>query len=319
MKKNHLIILVLIQFIAFSCTNSQGTYDEFVKGGEHVYRAVAKDLIGRSGNKSAKLSWKLTHPYLVDKCIICNGNQLIAELPIEYKDTVKMEYTLKGLTENAYTFSVYSVDKDGNKSIKSDVIVDVYGDKYIRTLRTNREIKDVLRADDGSICIYLNSLSSVKNIATNIIYTTSNNLKKTIRVENKQNIIITDVLNNSDYSLEDLWLPNSTAFEEFKGPAKYYKSNMLPQSSRRNITDIYRNINNQVNVTLSKSSSDIIKSTINLPGKSLDISPTINSVLLNNVPTTGELILVTAMQPKVNGPLFFSEKIIINLADIPLK
>jgi hypothetical protein len=46
------------------------------------------------------------------------------------------------LAEGTYTFNIYTFDKDGHRSVKTDIIGNVYGERFISSLY-NRTLKSV--------------------------------------------------------------------------------------------------------------------------------------------------------------------------------
>ena len=316
--KIFLAILVLIQLVYCSCTDSQGTYDEFIEDGDIVYRSAPKDLKGYSGKNAALLTWKLTNPFLVSQCIISDdNNNILAEIPVVYEDSLKFSYRLDDLEEKTYTFSVYSLDDSGNQSIKKNVIVDVFGDKYAKQLKTNRVIVDITRSEDNSVCVFLNKVSSTKNRGTNMIYTTVNGASEVKEVGDVSFVILDNVNINSNFIFEDLWLPNSTAFEVLKSPSKTYESTDLPHGLRRDIDTIYRDIDNRVHIHLTPSAEPVYKSFISYGEKTVEIFPSVNQVVIEDMPLAGTLSLVTSVLPEGEGTkLFYSEKSLFDIGKI---
>lgn len=310
----------MIQLVYSSCTDSHGTCDEFIKDGDIVYRSVPKELVGFSGDKAALLTWKLTNPFLVTKCIISDDDMILAEIPVEYKDSLEFSYKLENLEEKTYTFSVYSMDEDGNQSIKKDVIVEVFGEKYKSQLKTTRTITDVVKAEDNSVCVYLNKIVSTKNVATNVIYVDNSGETKVKEVGEVDHVILDNVKSDSDFMLEDLWLPTNTTFEKFKAPYKTYTKADFPHLSKRTIEDVYRDSDNKVYIRLTSSVEYVYKSFISYGEKSVEVLPSENLVVLEDLPFEGNLSLVTAIQPEGEGSkLFYTDEYLCDMSIIPDK
>ena len=163
----------------------------------------------------------------------------------------------------------------------------------------------------------LNKVSSTKNRGTNMIYTTVNGASEVKEVGDVSFVILDNVNINSNFILEDLWLPNSTAFEVLKSPSKTYESTDLPHGLRRDIDTIYRDIDNRVHIHLTPSAEPVYKSFISYGEKTVEIFPSVNQVVIEDMPLAGTLSLVTSVLPEgEDTKLFYSEKSLFDIGKI---
>lgn len=282
-----------------SCDSMEDTYNEYINGGEIVYRAKAKEVLGYPGYNRAKLTWTLEFPTQVVKCQIREGDEVLAEIPVEYKDKVELEYMLTDQLEKTHTYSVYSLDSEGNSSIKSDVIVDVYGERYASSLRTGRSIQAVLwKADDpATVLLKLSDVTSEKVIATDISYKSVSG-DKTVRMDPGINdVILTDVAANSGYSLSDIWVPttNTITLDGCPAAAKEYAASELPMSLARTFTTLYKTDATTIFAELSSANTEagVSGSVISYGDKEVVVEPATNQVVLTDVPADAEISIVT--------------------------
>lgn len=279
-----------------SCDSMDESYKGYLEGGEIVYRAKAKELIASPGHHRVKLEWQLEYPTQVVKCEVCTGDKVLAVLPVKYDDLVKMECTIDNLEEQTYTFSVYSFDAQGNRSIKTDVIVDVYGERYIASLRAERSVEEVLRKADtpSDVMIMLPASSSTKLTGTDFTYKSTSNKEETIHLLPTQNTIeIADVAADSYFILQDSWKPVANAIDEFKAPIQKYEADQLPVGSARTFTEAYKTDDTTVIVNLSTAASNVLRSVISYGDQTMTIEPGTKTITLENVPLNAVLEMVT--------------------------
>lgn len=315
---NIIITFVGIALLSASCSKMNDSHMEFVDGGEIVYRAKPDSVVGFSGKNRAQIDWELNFPTLVVKCEIREGDQVLASIPVTYQDHLKFSQVLDGLEEKVYTFSIYSLDAAGNSSIKSNVIVEVFGDKYINALRTTRSIQDVLRsAENRNVALITLSVPTTTKIeATTIFYKSTAGTEKSVRVSGTENSIeIGDAAEDSYFNIQDLWLPVADAIDLFPASIKEYAFGALPEKSLRNFTSIYRD-NTTVYATLSASRAGTKESIIQYDGKEMVVAANVNNVVIENVSLTTQLSLVTYVQETEGGKIYTTSPVQVAVSDL---
>lgn len=134
---------LLIGILA-SCSKMDATYRDFTSGGDIVYPAKVDGVKTYSGNNRIDLSMLLTTDPKITKVKVYWNNGLdSAEKGVQRSagvDTVR--FSLTNMTEGTYTFSIYTYDKAGNRSVKTDVIGNVFGSRYSGALY-NRSVKSM--------------------------------------------------------------------------------------------------------------------------------------------------------------------------------
>lgn len=323
MKKiiNIILTAVGITLLVASCSEMNDSHMEFVNAGEIVYRTKADSLVGYSGKNRAKIDWELNFPTLVVKCEIREGDKVLAEIPVTYQDRLKLSKILENLEERVYTFSIYSLDAAGNTSIKSNVIVEVFGDNYSKYLRTTRTIQDVLRlAENRNVAlITLSAATSTKIEATTLSYKGTDGSKKSVRILGTQTSVeISNVAEDSYFNIEDMWLPVAKCIDLFPAPAKEYAFADLPEKSLRKFTSIYRE-NSTVYATLSAANAGTKESIIQYDGKEIVVAANTKSVVIEGVSPTARLSLVTYLEDKGSGKLYATSPIQVAVETLPVK
>lgn len=272
--------------IMTSCERMEEVHQKYIKNGEIIYRAKPVNLVGFSGRNRLKLTWQLINPTLVTKCEIREGSTVLAEIPVEYKDVLDMEYILSGLEEKTYTLSVYSLDSDGNSSIKSDVIVEVYGDRYSKALKTGRSLKSVFRRVDDKqrALVVLSEKTSSKIYGTDIFYKSTSGTEKSVRLlESDCRAEIPDAADDSYFNVQDLYQPVATSIDFFPATPRKYSVSEIPYNGARTFSSVYKEDANTVMAKLTGASKGTVHSIINYGKNELIIEPQVNSVTLQNV------------------------------------
>jgi hypothetical protein len=127
-----------------ACSKMDDTYDDFIKDGEIVYVGRVDSARAYPGNNRMDLSMLLTADPRISKVKVLwdAGGQLDStEKAVQRTaDVDTVLFSFNKLAEGTYTFYIYTYDKAGHRSVKTDVIGTVYGEKYIAQL-VNRAIK----------------------------------------------------------------------------------------------------------------------------------------------------------------------------------
>ncbi len=151
MRANHIfkycVLLILTTGLFASCEKG-APEAEFLKGGETIYTGKPESLESFPGYKRNKLTWALVSDPKINKVKVFWNNPALPDGTVPGpgvrnpgKDSVVMdiqrtsgnqlvEVIIDRLDEGVYTFDVYTYDKDGHSSIKSEVIGEVYADTY---------------------------------------------------------------------------------------------------------------------------------------------------------------------------------------------
>lgn len=281
-----------------SCDSMEDVHKKYLEGSDIIYRAKAKEVVGYSGFNRAKLTWTLEYPTQVTKCQIREGDVVLAEIPVEYKDRVELEYLLTDQPEKTHTYSVYSLDADGNSSIKTDVIIDVYGERYISTLRTGRSIEAVFRqvGHSTTVLVRLSVNASSKVVGTYLYYKSVSGEELKLRVDAGVNeVVLENVASDSYFNLSDVWMPYDTAIDEVSSAARECAADDIPTPLARTFTMIYKKDATTIvaNLSFANTGAGVSRSIVSYGGKEVFVEPATNQVTLTDVPAGADISIVT--------------------------
>lgn len=185
MKKNlylkfSLLAVSLVCMIA-ACTKMDYTYKKFLKDGDIIYPGKADSVQIFPGHNRVKLSWLLTSDPSIVRCrVYWNNGADSVEVPVNRGhgvDTISV--IIDSLKEGYYNFQIYTYDKDGNTSVATDTIGQVYGDVYASSLHTRVIKKAYWNADSAFVFWYKPNKGAV---VTEINYTDKNGDEQQVKI-----------------------------------------------------------------------------------------------------------------------------------------
>ncbi|MDR6784401.1 hypothetical protein ABIE26_002210 [Pedobacter africanus] len=135
--------ILLAGALMVSCSKMDESYSEFLKDGERLYTGRPDSLLVSPGKGRLKVSWKLpADPKITTIKLLWNKGIDSLIIPVN-KTGVKMEQIIPDLPEGIYSFEMKAYDKDGNPSIKSEAIGEVFGANY-QSIITNRPVQKAI-------------------------------------------------------------------------------------------------------------------------------------------------------------------------------
>ncbi|SES01390.1 DUF4998 domain-containing protein [Pedobacter rhizosphaerae] len=173
--KNINIIVMVFMAIAvlFGCSKDALDYRKYLDGKERVYPGFPGKVGAAPGNYRVRLNWKASpDPSVTHYRIFWNNSADSLEMKAPDRSITDVSVIIPNLVEYNYSFTIYSYDKAGNKSVPVQVNnVKVYGDSY-KTSLTNRFLvaADPYQLDDTGITLNFEKPDTI-NIATEIRYT----------------------------------------------------------------------------------------------------------------------------------------------------
>ena len=135
--KNYFKILIAILAVgSFSaCTDQDDIYKQWVKPGGYIYPEKSTGLVSQIGNNRVLLQWAAPIDPSVEKGIITwsNGDESMEINYADYAGQDSIRVSIGGLKEKTYTFNITNYDKDGNKSITSEITAAPYDKIWLAT------------------------------------------------------------------------------------------------------------------------------------------------------------------------------------------
>jgi len=208
--------------LVFSCSKMDDTYSGFIKDGEIVYTAKVDSATTYPGNNRIALSMLLTSDPKISKVKVFWTTSVktdSSEKNVQRTsgvDTVR--FAFNNLAEGTYTFDIYTYDNAGHRSVKSDVIGTVYGEKYLAQL-VNRAIKS--SAYDNTAKTAVIKWFGVGNdiVGEEIVYTDSTGIVKDLLQKHETAADTVTVLpvykKGNSFQFRTLYKPAPNAIDTF--------------------------------------------------------------------------------------------------------
>ena len=181
MKTNFIpsILLLLAITCILSCSKMDATYKDLVKPNGINYIGRADSVKTYSGRNRIKITWiKGTDPKINQACIYWNNKADSILVPIgEYKTNDTVAVIIDGLPESSYTFYIYTLDTEGNTSIRVDAMGNSYGQAYESALLI-RPIETAVSVDKNAIITWF--AADKTEIAVELLYSDNSNIEHQI-------------------------------------------------------------------------------------------------------------------------------------------
>jgi hypothetical protein len=148
---------MVIAGIFFSACDKLAPEEEFLADGEKIYTGRPEGVTSFSGRERIKLQWYLVSDPKISKVVITwnNPSAPAGTTPVPGartpgKDSLILnihripgmqlvETNIDRLIEGVYNFTIYTYDKEGHKSVKTEVIAEAYASTYENSI-SNRPI-----------------------------------------------------------------------------------------------------------------------------------------------------------------------------------
>lgn len=218
MKYIYLIFLWLLGISVWlmSCTKGDA-FKKYMEGGEITYPGRVDTVLVQSGYNRIRLSLVPGNDPLVTKFrIFWNSNADSLEVPVTQhtgKDTLPV--LVSGLHEGNYNFTIYSYDKDNNRSVIVNVIGTAYGKSYAGTL-VNRTLKSLVQSPDGKQIILNWGEPAGGEQGIEVSYVSAaGTSQKIVTAPGENRTVLPDYKELSPLSYRSMYKPDTTAFEFF--------------------------------------------------------------------------------------------------------
>ncbi|RZK64400.1 MAG: hypothetical protein EOO92_27560, partial [Pedobacter sp.] len=223
MKKIKYISLACMLFaIIYGCGKNETDFKDFFNGHEVVYTGAVGEVISQPGNLRVALKWRSSTDPTITKYVVYWNNKADSQVVNITAKTDSVNTVIEGLDEYVYSFSIFSFDAKGNKSVAKEVNnVKVYGPIYQSTLlnRAYDAVEPSVINSNGNITLNFitpDTTSNALNVNTEVKYTNDLGLPVSILVPSTQNnVVITDYKSGTAITYRSAYEPQRGAYELF--------------------------------------------------------------------------------------------------------
>ncbi len=217
------MVCLTISFIA--CSSSTDSFRPYVSKKAPKYSQKLDTVLVLTGKDRVIFKIpKPVDPTVKEVNIYCNsGTDSLKKDFLADKDTLVVNIdTLQG--DQSYSFNFYTRDNNGNKSLKLNRLIKIYGSQYESSL-LNRPLNNYLyepgSASQSSQAILKWATATSGMVGTKVIYTNQFNKSDSIftPADSSQTLLKDFKLSkNSVIKYQTLYLPDSTAIDTFASP-----------------------------------------------------------------------------------------------------
>ncbi|WP_209147388.1 MULTISPECIES: DUF4998 domain-containing protein [Chitinophaga] len=211
--------LLLAAAMVAACNKADEDYKDFAPGGENVYPGKATELTASPGKNRIMLQWLLaTDPRIVTCRIYWNRGKDSMDVNVQRTHGVDtISAVLGNMTEGPYLFEVYTYNAQGNRSIKTEINGDVYGEFYESNL-LNRTLKKA-EIVNGKARLEWDE-ADPRSPGVRLTFTDAGGTPYSILAPSSENVTILDVLpETGTLEFKTLYLPAANAIDTFAAPA----------------------------------------------------------------------------------------------------
>jgi len=213
-------LLLLLVTIVISCTKDDLAFKDFLKDGEIVYPGRVSNIITKPGNLRTGLWWNPSPDPSISKYVVYwnnNADSVVVNSSTHNPlDTIKV--TIPNLKEYTYTFTVYSYDSQGHKSIPIEARnVRVFGPLYQSGLlnRPYNATNPYVVNSNGSVQLNFKTPDTI-NVNTTIRYTTTAGVSvDKILLPADTAITLADYKAGTDITYKSAYIPGKGSLDVF--------------------------------------------------------------------------------------------------------
>jgi len=220
MKYYKFFLLPLCSYLLLlSCGPMDETYSKFWGDEAKTYPTKADSVKVFPGNNRLEMTWQLRGtPTITNARIYWNNRSEYADFPITLTgaivDTVKV--LLDDMTENTFSFDIYTFDAKNNHSIPVSTTGRVYGEIYRLTL-LSRIVTNAER-NQGNTTVTWGNRVDLTSIGTELSYRTTSGATKTLfEAPDVASTVLADMdyANQKTFRHRSAYLPEETAIDTF--------------------------------------------------------------------------------------------------------
>ncbi|WP_256009422.1 DUF4998 domain-containing protein [Desertivirga xinjiangensis] len=224
MKKHifHAVLLLLVGMFITSCEKKDTDFKEFFDNQEIVYPGIVAKVTVLPGKNRVGLAWNPSPDPSISGYIIYwnNGRDSLKVNATTHSPLDTIKAIVPNLNEFTYSFTIFSCDADGNRSIPTMIDnVKVYGENY-QSLLLNRpyNASTPYALDENTSAVTLNfDTPDTINIATEIRYTTLSGVQATKEIKpTSSSITLTDYKPSTDILYRSSYIPAKGAIDTFQ-------------------------------------------------------------------------------------------------------
>lgn len=204
--------------ILYSCKKSQEDFRDFLEGKEVIYTGAVTGVKLEPGNLRMGLKWKGSTDPSIKRYVVYYNNRADSQLVNVGNRPDSISTVITGLSEYTYSFTIYSYDAHGNKSVPFEVNnAKVYGPVYKSSLvnRSYNSANPYTVNPNGSVTLHFNTPDTI-NTNTKIVYTSQLGAMVNLNLKgDESSITIGDYKSGTEILYNSSYIPVRSAIDTF--------------------------------------------------------------------------------------------------------
>jgi len=193
-------------------------YKDFLNGKENIYTGAVSKVVVQPGNLEIGLKWKASTDPNITKYVVYYNNRVDSQIVTLTGKPDTIRTVIKGLAEYTYSFTIYSYDAKGNRSIPFEVNnAKVYGPIYAANLlnRGYNAAAPYVLNNDGTLQLNFIKPDTI-NIRTVIKYINAGGVASTASLlPAESSILLPSYKASTAITYRSYYIPERTAIDTF--------------------------------------------------------------------------------------------------------
>jgi hypothetical protein len=194
-------------------------YKNFLNGKENIYTGAVSNVVVQPGNLEIGLKWKASTDPNITRYVVYYNNRVDSQIVTLTGKPDTIRTVVKGLAEYTYSFTIYSYDAKGNRSIPFEVNnAKVYGPIYAANLlnRGYNVAAPYVLNNNGTLQLNFIKPDTI-NIRTVIKYTNAAGVASTASLLPTANsILLPSYKASTPITYRSYYIPERTAIDTFE-------------------------------------------------------------------------------------------------------
>ena len=198
-KRFILITLPLFMLWVTACDDMNSIHQKYYDEGEDIYTGVVDSLKAFGGYEKVKFTWEVNADPRITKTVVYwnqHADSVVIDVNRSQSGRLQLEHELLQMNEGSYIFEFITRDNEGHFSLPMEIVVQIYGEEYSKSLR-NRRISSIEHLEDGTMLVQWDPISSIDMQYATLSYEIDG-IEQSIRIENNDDKTILIGLNTGD-------------------------------------------------------------------------------------------------------------------------
>ena len=207
--------IIALFFLLSGCSDMDSLHEEYIKDGEIIYLVKPDSITAMPGKNRMLIEvGYFTATFISQIKVDWEDGRESKIFGVDGSaDTIFYDLLIEDLEEKSYQFEIYTIDNEGDRSVKVDEFTAVYGEKYQATL-TSIMIDDVNLTSEEATISWASAPDGMSFVQVNYVGMDGSDMKVETSSKETQTIIA-DLDTSKVMTYRSGYLPTKTALDTF--------------------------------------------------------------------------------------------------------